>query len=47
MKKTASKTVKKQSNKNLISFSNHLDAQYGKRGTRRGEQFEEGFEAFK
>ena len=39
--------MKKQSNKNLISFSDHLDAQYGKRGTRRREQFEEGFEAFK
>ena len=41
------KTVKKQPKKNLVSFADHLNAQYGKRGTQRREQFEQGFEAFK
>ncbi|MCK4921739.1 MAG: helix-turn-helix transcriptional regulator [Bacteroidales bacterium] len=39
--------MKKQKNKNLTSFSDHLDQQYGKRGTENREFFEEGFEAFK
>ncbi len=39
--------MKKKSNQNLTSFSSHLDRQYGKRGTRKREQFEEGFEVFK
>ena len=34
-------------NKNLISFDDHLDQQYGKRGTLEREAFEEEFEAFK
>ena len=34
-------------NKNLTSFADHLDKQYGKRGKKAREQFEEGFEAFK
>ena len=34
-------------NKNLISFDDHLDQQYGKRGTLEREKFEEEFEAFK
>ncbi len=38
--------MKKQS-KNLTSFSDHLDAQYGKRGSAKREKYEEGFEAFK
>lgn len=32
---------------NLTSFSDHLDAQYGKRGTEIRDEYEEGFEAFK
>ena len=39
--------MKKTVNKNLISFDDHLDRQYGKRGTPYREKFEEGFEAFK
>jgi DNA-binding XRE family transcriptional regulator len=37
----------KKKNKNLTSFTDHLDEQYGKRGTEAREQYEEGFEAFK
>ncbi len=37
------KTIKN----NLTSFEDHLDQQYGKRGTPERERFEEGFEAFK
>ena len=32
---------------NLTSFSDHLDLQYGKKGTEIRNQYEEGFEAFK
>lgn len=32
---------------NLTSFSDHLDEQYGKRGTETREKYEEEFEAFK
>jgi len=39
--------MKKEKNKNLTSFTDHLDQQYGKRGTEKREVFEEGFEAFK
>lgn len=39
--------MKNKENKNLTSFSDHLDQQYGKRGTKEREMFEEGFEAFK
>lgn len=39
--------MKKKVNNNLTSFEDHLDQQYGKRGTSKREQFEEGFEAFK
>lgn len=39
--------MKKQTNNNLTSFTDHLDAQYGKRGTLEREEFEEGFESFK
>lgn len=34
-------------NNNLTSFEDHLDLQYGKKGTPEREEFEEGFEAFK
>ena len=39
--------MKKKVNKNLTSFADHLDQQYGKRGTEERERFEEGFEAFR
>ena len=32
---------------NLTSLSDHLDLQYGKRGTETREKYEEGFESFK
>ena len=34
-------------NKNLTSFDDHLDQQYGKRGTSSRESYEQEFEAFK
>lgn len=34
-------------NKNLTSFRDHLDEQYGKQGTPTRKQFEEEYEAFK
>ncbi|MCK5136165.1 MAG: helix-turn-helix transcriptional regulator [Bacteroidales bacterium] len=34
-------------NKNLTSFDDHLDQQYGKKGTPTREKFEQEFEAFK
>lgn len=40
-------TMKKKVNKNLTSFAEHLDEQYGKRGTKKREKYEEEFEAFK
>jgi len=39
--------MKKIKNKNLTSFEDHLDQQYGELGTPEREKFEEGFEAFK
>ena len=39
--------MKKQSNSNLTSFTDHLDEQYGVKGTETRENFEQGFEAFK
>jgi DNA-binding XRE family transcriptional regulator len=39
--------MKKTKNKYLTSFADHLDQQYGVRGTTEREKFEEGFEAFK
>ena len=39
--------MKKKPNSNLMSFEDHLDQQYGKRGISERESFEEGFEAFK
>ena len=37
----------KKTENNLTSFADHLDKQYGKRGTEMREEYEEGFEAFK
>jgi Predicted transcriptional regulator with C-terminal CBS domains len=37
----------KKINKDLTSFADHLDAEYGKRGTETREKYEESFEAFK
>jgi len=39
--------MKKKMNKNLTSFVDHLDEQYGVRGSAIREKFEEGFEAFR
>ena len=39
--------MKKTKNKNLTSFADHLDKQYGKRGAAKREAYEQGFEAFK
>ena len=39
--------MKNGKNDYLISFADHLDEQYGKRGTKKREEFEEGFETFK
>ncbi|MDR0969487.1 MAG: helix-turn-helix domain-containing protein [Lentimicrobiaceae bacterium] len=38
---------KRTKNSKLTAFSDHLDEQYGKRGTVKREQYEEEFEAFK
>jgi DNA-binding XRE family transcriptional regulator len=37
----------RKESKNLTSFSDHLDKQYGKRGTEAREKYEEEFETFK
>lgn len=39
--------MKKIKNKSLTSFADHLDKQYGKRGTEKREAYEQEFEAFK
>jgi len=39
--------MKKTENNDLTSFSDHLNQQYGERGTEEREVFEQGFEAFK
>jgi HTH-type transcriptional regulator / antitoxin HipB len=39
--------MKKKQNKNLTSLADHIEQQYGVRGTLERERFEEGFEAFK
>jgi DNA-binding XRE family transcriptional regulator len=39
--------MKNQKSNNLTSFTDHLDTQYGERGTAEREEFEEGFESFK
>lgn len=37
----------KTKNKHLYSFESHIETQYGKRGTKKREAYEAGFEAFK
>jgi HTH-type transcriptional regulator / antitoxin HipB len=37
----------KKKNKNLTSFADHLDSQYGKRGSDTREKYEQEFESFK
>ncbi len=37
----------KAKNKNLTTFEEHLEKQYGKRGVKKREAYEQGFEAFK
>jgi HTH-type transcriptional regulator/antitoxin HipB len=39
--------MNKITNKNLTSFADHLEQQYGKRGEKTRETYEEEFEAFK
>ncbi len=39
--------MKKKVNKNLTSFADHLDQQYGKKGTSKRDSYEQEFEAFK
>lgn len=39
--------MKKKANKNLTSFADHLNKQYGKRGTPKRDAYEQGYEAFK
>lgn len=39
--------MKKTKNKNLTSFTDHLEKQYGKIGTAKRDAYEQGFEAFK
>ena len=39
--------MKKKERNNLDSFEDHLDEQYGKRGTKERERFEAEFEAFR
>ena len=39
--------MKKGKIKNLTSFADHLDEQYGKIGTVKRDDYEQGFEAFK
>lgn len=38
---------KTENNRNLTSFSEHLDKQYGKKGTETRDKYEEEFESFK
>ena len=39
--------MKNLKNKNLTSFADHLDQEYGKRGSKKREVYEQEFEAFK
>ena len=39
--------MKRQNNSNLTSFNDHLDEQYGVKGTETRDNYEQGFEAFK
>ena len=38
---------RKKESKNLTSFTDHLDKQYGKRGTAKREKYEQEYESFK
>lgn len=37
----------KKNQKKMVSFTDHLDKYYGKRGEKKREEFEQGFETFK
>lgn len=37
----------KKGKKELMTFTEHIEQQYGKRGTKKREDYEKGFEAFK
>ena len=39
--------MKKKVNRNLMSFADHLNKQYGKKGTPKRDAYEQEFEAFK
>jgi DNA-binding XRE family transcriptional regulator len=39
--------MKSQKNKKLTAFTDHIDQQFGKRGTKKRETYEQEFEAFK
>jgi DNA-binding XRE family transcriptional regulator len=39
--------MKKKTNKHLVSFDQHLDKEHGKRGTKKREKFEQGYETFR
>jgi HTH-type transcriptional regulator/antitoxin HipB len=39
--------MKKSKNKNISTFSEHLDEQYGKAGAKKRDEFERDFDAFK
>ena len=39
--------MKKKENKNLTSFADHLNQQYGKKRTSKRDAYEQEFEAFK
>ena len=41
------KNQKELKNRDITSFTDHLDKQYGKRGTKKRETYEQEFEAFK
>jgi len=45
--KLRKETMSKKIEKNLFSFSEHLEEQYGKRGTAAREQYEQEFEIFR
>lgn len=46
-KKLKGAILMKNNEADLLAFADHLDLQYGKRGSVKREQYEQGFEAFK
>jgi DNA-binding XRE family transcriptional regulator len=36
-----------KANKNIVMWDKHIDKKYGKKGTKKRAEFDEGFEAFK